>query len=635
MSALAGAVRFDGRPLPPGLLARMAEAHRYRRPDGDVRWEEDGVGFAHAHHWTTPEAVGEEQPFSSVDGRYQITADARIDNRDELIRELAAAGAEVEPGSSDARLILAAFEEWGEACVARLLGDFAFAIWDRKRRRLFLARDVIGVRPLYHATHEGLFLFGTTLRAVLAGLPGWPGLNRPLITEFLRSYYRRWTRETVYDRVERLPPAHWLSITEAGQEERLYYVLGSAPRPECRTAAEWAEGFAAVLRQAVRCRLRSTTPVAVTTGGGLDSSAIACIAHEFAAASPKGGPEVQLHAAYHAEPAADERRYFDTLAEHCSGFPAIRVPADDCWALREYGTDHDFPLEEPEIYPLRSHTLALLRSAAAHGAQVVLTGEGANQVLGHSVYYHPSALWGIPAKELLRELPHFFRASGNRPVRVLFHALIRPLLPETLVERLRPLRPGTVEWPAWVVKDRPADPPRPLSRDFTNPPGLMWSARLAHRALRSAFDLARFSVLDVSCAYAGVELRLPFLDRRVVEFLLAAPPESRSWDGEDRRILREATRGLLPEVIRTRRDKASLLGLVHRGLREQSRCRVEALLRDSRAASLGFIVPEPLRECLEAYWSGTHSQEYRFLSALALEAWLRSLPDVDMIEGSR
>jgi asparagine synthase (glutamine-hydrolysing) len=613
----------------------MAAAHRYRQPDGEACWEEGGVGFAHAHHWTTPEEVGEEQPFSSADGRYQVIADARIDNREELIRELGGAGAELEPGISDARLILAAFERWGEACVPRLLGDFAFAIWDRKQRRLFLARDVMGVRPLYHATHDGLFLFGTTLRAVLAGLPAAPGLNRPLLEEFLRSYYRRWTRETVYDRVERLPPAHWLSITEAGREERLYYVLGSAPHPACRTEAEWAEGFAAVLREAVRCRLRSRAPVAVTTGGGLDSSAIAGIAHELAGASPEGGPEVQLHAAYHAEPAADERRYFDVLAEHCSGFPAIRVPADDCWALREYGTDHDFPLEEPEIYPLRSHSLALFRSAAAHGAQVVLTGEGANQVLGHSVYYHPSALRGIPAKELLRELPHFFRASGNRPARVLFHALIRPLFPEAVVERLRPLRPGTVEWPAWVVQDRPAAPPRPLSRDFTNPPGLRWSARLAHQALRSAFDLARLSVLDVTCAYAGVELRLPFLDRRVVEFLLAAPPESRSWNGEDRRILREAARGLLPEVIRTRRDKASLLGLVHQGLRERSRGRVEALLCDSQAARLGFIVPGPLRECLEAYWSGTHSQDYRFLPVLALEAWLRSLPDEGIIESSR
>lgn len=631
MSALAGAVRLDGGPLPAGLLSRMAAPLRYRAWDGEARWEEPGVALLHAHHWTTPEEVGEQQPLSSPDGRYHLVADARIDNREELIRELTMVGVAVTPVSTDAELILAAFMAWGEECASHLLGDFAFAVWDRERRRLYLARDVMGVRQLYHTTYDGIFLFATTLRALLAALPAHPPLNRPLIEEFLRDYYRRWVRETVFQGVERLPPAHDLTLSEQGQCERLYYVLGSAPPPECRADEEWATAFLGVLREAIRCRLRSRTPVAVITGGGLDSSAIACVAHELAAQDPNL-PEIQLHAAYHTEPAADERQYFDEVATHCGQLQAFRVDADDQWALREFGTDEGFPLEEPELYPLRSHTLALLRSAFARGAQVVLFGEGANQILGHSVYYNPAAMLGVPLRDQLTELPHYLRASGNRPGRVLFHALVRPHLPEALIERVRPLRPGSVEWPEWVVRSSvQAKPSRPLPQEFTSPPGLSWSARLAHQALRSAFDIARLAALDVTCAYAGVEWRLPFLDRRVVEFLLAAPACMRSWKGEDRRILREAMQGILPEAVRLRRDKASMTGLIHRGLRDKSRGRVEALLDNSCAVELGLVKPGALRKTLDAYWASERERDWRVLRALALEAWLRSLRKEDMM----
>jgi len=632
MGAIAGAVRFDGESIPSELLEGMNRALRYRAPDGQASWEAAGIGLAHAHHWTTPEEVGEQQPIASRDNRFHLTADARIDNREELIHELAAAGVDVTDTSTDARLILAAFEHWGEACVPRLLGDFAFAVWDGVQRQLFLARDVMGLRQLYYTRHGGMFLFATTLQALLVALPTRPPLNRPLIEEFLRDYYRRWVRETVYQEIERLPPAHQLTVSTQGSQERLYYVLGSAPRPNCVSDSDWGDSFRAVLREAVRCRLRSRTPVGVVTGGGLDSSAIACVAHEVAGEDPSL-PEVQLHAAYHQDPPADERRHFDTVARHCNRCPAFRIPADDAWALKEYGTDDGFPLDEPELYPLRSHTLSMLRSASAQGAQVVLFGEGANQVLGHAIYYNPAALLGVPLRDVASELPHFLRANQNRLGRILFHAFVRPLLPDALVERLRPLRLGSAEWPTWVVRSKDAAvPARPLPAEFTNPPGLTRSAHLAHQALRGSFDIARLAALDVTCAYAGVEWRLPFMDRRVVEFLLAVPPRMRSWQGEDRRILRESMRETLPDSVRLRRDKASMAGLIRRGLQEKARGRIEELLKDSRSAQLGYVKPVPLRHAFDAYWAGKKTRDYRILIAVAIEAWLRSLPEHDIIE---
>ncbi|MBC7260570.1 MAG: asparagine synthetase B, partial [Chloroflexi bacterium] len=271
MSGMAGIFHLDGAPVDPELLYKMAQALQYRGKDGSKVWHDGTIGLVHIHFWTTPEEVGEEQPICSEDGRLWITADARVDNREELIPLLCAEGYLKKEVPSDVEIILAAYQRWGEDCAQRLIGDFSFAIWDAQARRLFLARDVIGIRQLYYAVMDEVFYFGNTIGAVLAALPRQPALNRPLIHEFLRGSYRRWICQTVYEDIQRLPPAHHLVVDGGVPKPKLYYVLGSGPVPRCTSDEDWLQAFRELFREAVRCRLRSITPIGISVSGGLDS----------------------------------------------------------------------------------------------------------------------------------------------------------------------------------------------------------------------------------------------------------------------------------------------------------------------------------------------------------------------------
>ncbi len=391
MSGIAGVVDLGGLPVEPGLLGAMADAVRHRGPDGLKVWHDGPAGLVHSHFWTTPEDVGEAQPISSSDGRYWITADARIDNRDELIPDLRRAGTLRSAVPSDGEVILAAFQTWGDDCAARLVGDFAFAIWDAQSRRLFAARDVIGLRQVCYAITNDRVYFANRVGAVLCALPQQPELNRELIEDFLRNEYLRWITETVYRGIHRLPPAHTLIASRNGTEIREYYRFGSQPPPRYATDSQWIDAFRRLLDEAIRCRLRSNGPVGVLMGG-LDSSSLACRAHAMLEAGADL-PKVTLYSAvYDDTPGADEREYIAAVAAHCKGFEAKQIVSDALWALRPDEAGNGDLMDEPDIAAVRVHTLTLLRAPAKDGCRVVLGGEGANQVLGHGVYYMPSAL---------------------------------------------------------------------------------------------------------------------------------------------------------------------------------------------------------------------------------------------------
>ncbi len=623
MSGIAGVFNLDDTAVEPSLLQGMADAMRYRGRDGiDIR--HDGpVGMVHCHFWTTPEDEGERQPLCS--GRYWITADARVDNREELIPFLTEKGFLDKEAPTDAELILASYECWGEESPRHLVGDFAFALWDRAERRLFLARDVIGIRQLCYAYMDGRFYFGTTVGAVLAALPRSPGLNRRLIEDYLCGIYDPWVCQTVYSGILRLPPAHLLVVKEGrGPSRRLYYVLGSQRGPDCSSDQEWIEAFRELLDVSIRCRLRSTTPVGILVSGGLDSSSIACAAHEMALREPDL-PEIRLYSAVYDEtPEADEREYFEAVAARCSGFSSTTIPADRFWALREFGADNGYPLDEPEPYGLRSHTLALFRAPASEGCRVILFGEGGDQVFGQFLYFTPDALQCVGLRDWLTEAKYFREKCRLNWLDLLLRAYVKPVLPERLLRRLRALYHERVQPDPWIRRGTNGNSaPRPFGDVLFVHPGLSPSARRVHQMLQSPFNLVRYSTLDVTTAYAGVEWRLPFLDLRVVEFLLRIPHRLRCWRGIDRVILREGMRGTLPEEVRMRPDKRHLIELYHRGMRSEERQRIEGLLQTPLAEALGFIDSGPLSEAFESYWQGGAEDFQHLKRPLCLEAWLR------------
>ncbi|HZU76753.1 MAG TPA: asparagine synthetase B, partial [Dehalococcoidia bacterium] len=214
MSALAGIVRLDGQPAAPTDLAAMMQALDHRGPDGRGVWHEGATGLGHQLLRATPEPVPETLPLSARSGRCVITADARLDNRDELIAALGLGGCP-DDALTDADLLLAAYERWGEACPEELLGDFAFAIWDRRAQTLFCARDHFGVKPFYFLHLAGrLFAFASEVPALLRLHELPRRLNESRIADFLAGLDD--PTSTCYCDIVRLPPAHALTLTSDG-----------------------------------------------------------------------------------------------------------------------------------------------------------------------------------------------------------------------------------------------------------------------------------------------------------------------------------------------------------------------------------------------------------------------------------
>ena len=623
MSGLCALIDFEGGRVEESALRLMVAASGDRGPDGVATRVDEGFGAAHLSLQTTAEATRELQPILSPDGRLWLVADARIDNRDELIELLKGDECLRQQRAADADLILAAYRRWGEECPRMLLGDFAFALWDRQQRKLFCARDPIGVRPLVYGRRGRRFAAASSLDAVISGLGLAPDLNDELLQDFLAGRYERWVDETVYRSVLRLPPAHCLTVTPQRATLSRYWTLGGQPAVTYRSQDEYAEHFRELFESAVKVRLTSSGPVGILVSGGLDSSSIACTAHRLAEAGEISSSVRLYSCVFDRTPFADESEYLEAVLASCRRFPATRIPSDDGWGLREFGVDDGFPLEEPEISLDRFLWQRPLRHARSDGCRVVVEGTGGDQVAAASFYFMPDNLRDVPWPQVRRELSHFSRALGRPLWQLAAYRVLLQLAPWGLelrraLQRRRRALSGAGQW-----LGPPASPP---TANHLPPPRLPGSsAALSYRALTKGSFSAAMVTLTLRAAAAGVERRYPFLDRRLIDFLLSVPPDLHFRRGRNRHLLRRAMCGILPEKVRQRTGNAHFSDLIARGLRERERARAEALLRDARIVRRGMVDPARLSAAWMCYLKGSDAKyRYQGLSqAFCLETWLR------------
>src|SRR5437867_599047 len=207
MSGIIGILHLDGAPIDRALLRRMTDFMTFRGPDEQRIWVDGNVGFGHTLLRTTFESEHEHQPFT-LDGRVWIVADARVDAQADLIAKLASRGEEVERGVPDVELLLRAYRVWGEDCVDHLLGDFAFAVWDRSRSRLLCARDHLGVKPFFYAHVNQTVIFSNTLDCIRQHPAVSEKLNDLAIADFLLFDLNQNPATTSFADIHRIPPAH-------------------------------------------------------------------------------------------------------------------------------------------------------------------------------------------------------------------------------------------------------------------------------------------------------------------------------------------------------------------------------------------------------------------------------------------
>ncbi len=561
MSGIVGVCQVDNRPVDRALLQRMTASLAFRGPDAQNVSVIGNLGFGHALLQTTEESLGEKQPFRL--GELWITADARIDARTDLLRRLRAKGQDVANRATDAELILRAYAVWGEQCVEQLLGDFAFAIWDEQRRTLFCARDHFGIKPFFYAHIDGQFVFSNTLDCVRLHTMVSDRLNEQAIGDFLLFDSNQDLQTTVFADIQRLPPAHTLTVVAGEIRLRRYWTLPEGDLIRYRRKQDYVDEFLELLRAAVSDRLR-TNRVSVQMSGGLDSPAVAAIAHELLSQRPDGfqmdgfqpdgfqpdgfqpdGFQMEAHTAVYDRLFHDEERHYAGLVAAKLNIPIQFFVADDYLPFAG-ADDPDYRQPEPENNPFFKHHLDFARQSGQRH-RVVLTGsDGDTFFFELPNWYFHDLFKRRRFGRLLFELARYGWTQREFP-RVGLRAWWRQ-------RRGQQWQP---EYPVWLNPEFAARLHLPERwRELNQKPARHPTRPRIYRVLNSPMWSQHFENHDEAVTRAPIEHRHPLADLRLLEFTLSLPPAPWLMKKE---LLRVALRGILPASVCSR-PKSPLTG---------------------------------------------------------------------------
>ena len=583
MSAIAGINYLNQEPIEREKLARMLDILKHRGGDGENIWHEGSIGLGHQMLWTTPESLKEKLP--AAQGKLAITADARLDNRAELIPALGLADYPTDK-ITDSDLILAAYEKWGELCPEHLLGDFAFAIWDGRNHSLFCARDYFGVKPFYYYHHPGkLFTFASEIKALLCLEEVPCRLNEVRIGDYLEVMLED-KAITFYQDILRLPPAHSLTVSLTGIKLREYWSLDPKYELKLNSEQEYAEAYLEVFTKAVRCRLRSAFPIGSALSGGLDSSSIVCIAREHL---PQ--PLKTFSGIFESVPESDERSFINAVVEQ-GGVDPHYVNVDRVSPL----VDIEKVLwhqDEPFFAPNLFMHWEMFKYAKQQGVRIFLDGFVGDSTVFHGSEYlldlARSFQWITLAKqvkefanihrkdhnfstwELMRFYiwQHAFKSRIPKSFRNGWYRLRRRNSPE-----LNQLNFSSYINPHFGERIALANRIRKFQSENS-----VFSAREYHHQYITTGEIPfALEVANKAASAFALESRFPFTDRRLTEFCLAVPPNQKLHNGLTRVIVRRALINYLPEKVCWRSDKGNLSYNLARGLLNFEKERLEEIM---------------------------------------------------------
>jgi asparagine synthase (glutamine-hydrolysing) len=565
MSGIAGIVLLRGGSRDPGDIVRMTGAMACRGPDGRGHWQEGPVALGHCLLRTTEEAADEAQPLVSRDGQIVLVFDGLLLNAAELRSALVQAG--VQPQSrADSALVLGAYEAWGRACLDRIEGHFALAIWDGRRRELFCARDRLGTRPFhYHYAAGQMFCFASDPEALLA-LPDVPRqLNEARIADVLVSGLEGFDAEcTFYTAIRRLPPAHSLTVSSAGLVMNRYWSFQPPPILRLKSDADYEDALRAVLTEAVRCRLRGGATTGAMLSGGVDSGSVVAIARRLKREA--GGPPLATFSAVSPDP------------ETCKETRAVLATAGigdldphfvDHTALGDLTPDLiDLTLNLSS--PFNQH-MTLIRAVylSAHraGCKAVLDGMGGDNVMGDGGALAYLVRRGRVGKAWREARGPDLIFPRHEAVSSMGEAIRMAIAPDWVRSLRRSFGPRRVfgreaieasfikpEFAARVgVEDRFADHQARRLAPFR--PG---SPEQRARGIFQPRVTAARERYEREAARLQIEPRDPYHDLRVISFCVSLPVEQLRRDGWPKSVLRRAMANELPAEVLWRNTRTHL-----------------------------------------------------------------------------
>jgi asparagine synthase (glutamine-hydrolysing) len=622
VSVLFGIWNIDGRPIDSDYLAKVKSLLTPYAPDGDYRYMKDNICILYHSFHTTRESHRENQPHVSSSGAV-ITWDGCLDNRSELIRDLRSS---LPVCPTDVEIVAAAFELWGRDCFARLIGDWALAIWNANTRSLLLAKDVIGTRHLYYSADRTRIAWSTILEPLVL----FGGTAVVLCEEYIAGWLSSFpaTHITPYVGIRSVSPSSFVRLGSEKHATRKYWDFDPSKTIRYRTDGEYEEHFRTVFSEAVRRRLRSDRPVMAELSGGMDSSSIVCVADTVLASSVTETPRLDTVSYYDdGEPNWNERPYFRKVEEK-RGRLGCHIDVGSYRSTKiEFVSDRFVPTPGGS----GSHNDAARELAACmsrQGNRVLLSGIGGDEITG-------GVPTPIPELEDLLITVRFGRLAHQLKAWAL---VLRKPWPHLLFEAGRRFLPDRAFGPALVL-------PACLDRAFVRrnrrvfrgyerglqpfgPPPTFQENMITLEMLR------RQRACCVLCSEPPHVKRYPYLDRDFLEFIYAIPREQLVRPGYRRSLMRRALAGLVPDEILDRKRKAYLtraplavlskLPTTSKGLAKTTQRMI--------LESLGFLDYHKLNDELLRIRSGDTAHSRTIMRALAMEFWLRHLRDLNLLE---
>jgi asparagine synthase (glutamine-hydrolysing) len=625
LSGIVALFHLDGRFAEEGTLERLILPIRHRAVDGQKLWLEGAAGIANLHLQSTPTSWNEVQPAGCPQGT-AISFDGRLDNREELIRKLPGTSAQDLQSLSDAACVLGAYREFGESFAQHLRGDFAVALLDCAKQKLLLARDIMGICPLYHCQTQRTFLAASEIKSILA----YPGFQtRPdddALADLLLGGDPYERERTCFAGISRVLPGHTIVVTPEKVRSFQHWDFDTTRQIRCASIEEYAERLRALFEQAVRRRLRSSHPVAVLVSGGLDSSAILCQAELLKSADASVAPCVGFSMTFPQGTDADEQQFLNDIeAAH-----KISVRKLACTELRF--VDDKTALWNSELPQLAWDARSeVLHVASQTGCRIVLDGYYGDQMLANAGYMVDLAR-SFSWRRLQREFAEWGRWMTEVHPRVLRQELrwilSRGLVPYRLVRVVR-RRMGMTEErsPAWYARPfRERAFQRYVNSQRSPRPFASHYAQTCFEFLMARPRLNTIEADNKTAANRALEKAYPFMDTDLVEFLLAIPGSVVHWKGIPKGLFRQAMKGTLPDSIRLRHWKGDFTALNNEATANDYQKFLTYLGPACSAVTIGYMDPVVLqREFPNRMFDRNNSlPATQVTAAAALELWLRA-----------
>jgi asparagine synthase (glutamine-hydrolysing) len=615
MSAIAGIFSRQGATVEQEALIRLSDSLEQLGPDGNSYVFSRTIGMVHRPFHTHRGDGSGQQPLIDADG-FTLVWDGRLDNHEELRREL---GGAITTETTDVALVLGAYRRWGLDALARLIGDFALAIWDPTQKRLCLACDALGLRPLYvHLTADRV-AWATRARSLVEALDVPADIDDEYIADYLTNSA---SSHSPFRAIRPVPGGYALIVDRERAEWKRYFRFDPNREIRYRRDQDYEEHFFELFSAAVACRLRADAPVFAELSGGVDSGSIVCMADRLLERGAAEAPDLRtISYVFDQATSADERPYILAI-EGQRGRSGVHMREEDYPILGKRPPASyrpDLPSNQIAYLPRYDFRAECMRDA---GARVILSGIGGDQAF----WSQPTAA-AFELADLLveRRFVDMARAGyiWSRALRTpypvtLWRGAVLPFLPRSWRSRSAINRP-IGEW---------------FDKDFAH------RTSLHERRLGPADDLGfrlpscavqyswfrqsiRHFALQTYASSGHVEVRYPYFDRRLLEFALAIPMEQKLRPRETRSVVRRSLSGVVPDAVRLRRTKAGPTEAFQRAL-VRERAWMTEIFAEPRLAALGIIDGRAFQTTLQRALHGVVSDSVQFSSTISLELWLQT-----------